>query len=58
MQFTKVEICGVDTSSLKVLKEKEKIAFKLQDMLEKGEIEPNISGRQELIENVMNRFIF
>ncbi|MBQ2789846.1 MAG: xylose isomerase, partial [Thermoguttaceae bacterium] len=27
-------------------------------MLEKGEIEPNISGRQELIENVMNRFIF
>lgn len=27
-------------------------------MLEKGEIEPNISGRQELFENVANRFIF
>ncbi|MFO0416509.1 MAG: xylose isomerase [Pseudomonadota bacterium] len=26
-------------------------------MLEKGEIEPNVSGRQELFENVLNRYI-
>ncbi len=27
-------------------------------MLEKGEADPNVSGRQELFENIVNRFIF
>jgi xylose isomerase len=26
-------------------------------MLEKGEVTPNVSGRQELFENVLNRYI-
>ncbi|MCQ2471456.1 MAG: RNA polymerase sporulation sigma factor SigG [Clostridia bacterium] len=43
MQFNKVEICGVDTSRLKVLKEKEKI-----ELLKKIR-EGNTSAREELI---------
>ena len=27
-------------------------------MLEKGEIQPNTSGRQEMLENLINRFIY
>lgn len=43
MQFNKVEICGVDTSKLKVLKEKEKI-----ELLKKAR-EGNKQAREELI---------
>lgn len=43
MQFTKVEICGVDTGRLKVLKEKEKI-----ELLKKVR-EGNMQAREELI---------
>ncbi len=43
MQFNKVEICGVDTGRLKVLKEKEKI-----ELLKKIR-EGNTSAREELI---------
>lgn len=43
MQFSKVEICGVDTSKLKVLKEKEKI-----ELLKKAR-EGNKQAREELI---------
>lgn len=43
MQFSKVEICGVDTSKLKVLKEKEKI-----ELLKKAR-EGNKKAREELI---------
>jgi xylose isomerase len=26
-------------------------------MLEKGEVTPNVSGRQEMLENVVNRYV-
>ncbi|MDO4189875.1 MAG: RNA polymerase sigma-G factor, partial [Lachnospiraceae bacterium] len=43
MQFSKVEICGVNTAKLKVLKESEKI-----ELLKKAQ-GGNITARDELI---------
>ena len=57
MQFNKVEICGVNTSSLKVLKEKEKMELlariKEGDMKARDEL---ISGNLKLVLSVIQRF--
>ncbi len=57
MQFNKVEICGVNTSNLKVLKEKEKMELlariKNGDMKARDEL---ISGNLKLVLSVIQRF--
>ncbi len=57
MQFNKVEICGVNTSNLKVLKEKEKMELlakiKQGDMKARDEL---ISGNLRLVLSVIQRF--
>ena len=58
MQFTKVEICGVDTGRLKVLKEKEKM-----ELLKKAKEGDNkaredlINGNLRLVLSVIQRFL-
>ena len=58
MQFNKVEICGVDTSRLKVLKEKEKIQL-LKKVREGdgGAREELINGNLRLVLSVIQRFM-
>ncbi|MBQ7957742.1 MAG: RNA polymerase sporulation sigma factor SigG [Clostridia bacterium] len=57
MQFNKVEICGVNTANLKVLKEKEKIELlqriKQGDKTARDEL---ISGNLRLVLSVIQRF--
>lgn len=57
MQYHKVEICGVNTSKLKVLKEKEKVALlkrvKNGDLSARDEL---ISGNLRLVLSVIQRF--
>lgn len=57
MQYTKVEICGVDTSKLKVLKEKEKIEllkkYRLGDMDAREKL---VMGNLKLVLSVIQRF--
>ena len=57
MQFNKVEICGVNTSNLKVLKEKEKMELLVRirqgDMMAREEL---ISGNLRLVLSVIQRF--
>ena len=57
MQFNKVEICGVNTANLKVLKEKEKLALltriKEGDMRAREEL---INGNLRLVLSVIQRF--
>ncbi len=58
MQFTKVEICGVDTGRLKVLKEKEKM--ELLKKAKEGDIkarEDLINGNLRLVLSVIQRFL-
>lgn len=58
MQFNKVEICGVDTSRLKVLKEKEKI--QLLKKIREGNVgarEELINGNLRLVLSVIQRFM-
>jgi RNA polymerase sporulation-specific sigma factor len=58
MQFNKVEICGVNTAKLKVLKESEKMELlyriKQGDMKARDEL---ISGNLRLVLSVIQRFI-
>lgn len=58
MQFNKVEICGVNTAKLKVLKEAEKMELlrriKTGDMKARDEL---ISGNLRLVLSVIQRFI-
>ena len=57
MQFNKVEICGVNTSSLKVLKEKEKM--ELLARIKNGDLKARdelISGNLKLVLSVIQRF--
>ena len=58
MQFNKVEICGVDTSRLTVLKEKEKIQL-LKKVREgdSGAREELINGNLRLVLSVIQRFM-
>lgn len=58
MQFNKVEICGVDTSKLKVLKEKEKI--QLLKKAREGDMQARenlINGNLRLVLSVIQRFM-
>lgn len=58
MQFTKVEICGVDTGRLKVLKEKEKM--ELLKKAKEGDTkarEDLINGNLRLVLSVIQRFL-
>ncbi|MBQ8783105.1 MAG: RNA polymerase sporulation sigma factor SigG [Clostridia bacterium] len=58
MQFTKVEICGVDTGRLKVLKEKEKM--ELLKRAKEGDTkarEDLINGNLRLVLSVIQRFL-
>ncbi len=58
MQFTKVEICGVDTGKLKVLKEKEKM--ELLKKAKEGDTkarEDLINGNLRLVLSVIQRFL-
>ncbi len=58
MQFTKVEICGVDTSKIKVLKEKEKM--ELLKRTKEGDTkarEELINGNLRLVLSVIQRFL-
>ncbi len=58
MQFTKVEICGVDTSKIKVLKEKEKM--ELLKRAKEGDTkarEELINGNLRLVLSVIQRFL-
>lgn len=57
MQFNKVEICGVNTSNLKVLKEKEKM--ELLARIKEGDSKARdelISGNLKLVLSVIQRF--
>ena len=57
MQYNKVEICGVNTSKLKVLKEAEKI--KLLERIKNGDMSARdelISGNLRLVLSVIQRF--
>ena len=58
MQFNKVEICGVNTAKLKVLKESEKMELlhriKQGDMKARDEL---ISGNLRLVLSVIQRFV-
>lgn len=58
MQYNKVEICGVDTSSLVVLKEKEKI--RLLRLAREGDMkarEDLINGNLRLVLSIIQRFL-
>lgn len=58
MQFTKVEICGVDTGRLKVLKEKEKMELlKKAKEGDKKAREDLINGNLRLVLSVIQRFL-
>lgn len=57
MQYSRVEICGVNTASLKVLKEKEKIALlKRIKQGEKSARDELIKGNLRLVLSVVQRF--
>lgn len=57
MQFNKVEICGIDTSSLKVLSEKEKREYLIKTKNgDKAAREKLISGNLRLVLSVIQRF--
>lgn len=57
MQYNKVEICGVNTSKLKVLKEKEKIELlKAMHAGDKTAREKLINGNLRLVLSVIQRF--
>ena len=57
MKYNKVEICGINTSNLKVLKEKEKIdLLKRIKSGEKGAREKLINGNLRLVLSVIQRF--
>lgn len=57
MKYNKVEICGINTSNLKVLKEKEKIELLKQIKKgEKGAREELINGNLRLVLSVIQRF--
>ena len=57
MQYNKVEICGVNTSKLKVLNEKEKIALlKKAQAGDKQAREELINGNLRLVLSVIQRF--
>ena len=57
MYFNKVEICGIDTSSLKVLTEKEKVALinkaKEGDTIARDKL---VTGNLRLVLSVIQRF--
>ena len=58
MQYNKVEICGVDTGKLKILKEKEKI--ELLKKVRQGDMharEELINGNLRLVLSVIQRFL-
>ena len=58
MQFSRVEICGVDTSKIKVLKESEKIEL-LKEIKENGDKRARqklIEGNLRLVLSVVQRF--
>lgn len=57
MQYSKVEICGVNTAKLKVLKEREKIEL-LKAMHERDETarEKMVNGNLRLVLSVIQRF--
>lgn len=58
MQFSKVEICGVDTGRIKVLKEKEKI--ELLKKIRAGDMQARedlINGNLRLVLSVIQRFM-
>ena len=58
MQYTRVEICGVNTSKLKVLKEAEKIALlkKIRETDDKKARQQLIEGNLRLVLSVVQRF--
>ena len=58
MQFNKVEICGVNTTKLKVLKESEKMAL-LKEMHEGNTAarEKLVNGNLKLVLSVVQRFL-
>lgn len=57
MQYNKVEICGVNTSKLPVLKEKEKMRLlKLVKQGDKSARDELISGNLRLVLSVIQRF--
>lgn len=57
MQYSKVEICGVDTSKLTVLKEKEKIELlKAMHNGDKTARDKLINGNLRLVLSVIQRF--
>ena len=57
MQYNKVEICGVNTSKLKVLNEKEKIELlKKAQAGDKQAREELINGNLRLVLSVIQRF--
>lgn len=58
MQYCKVEICGVNTSKLKVLREKEKIELlKLSRQGDKKARDELINGNLRLVLSVIQRFV-
>lgn len=59
MQYGKVEICGVNTSKLKVLKEDEKVALlkKYRDTGDENAREQLICGNLRLVLSVIQRFV-
>ena len=58
MQFSRVEICGVDTSKIKVLKEAEKIELlkKIKENGDKTARQKLIEGNLRLVLSVVQRF--
>ena len=58
MQFSRVEICGVDTSKIKVLKEAEKIELlkKIRENDDKRARQKLIEGNLRLVLSVVQRF--
>ncbi len=58
MQYTRVEICGVNTAKLKVLKEAEKIALlkKIKESDDKKARQQLIEGNLRLVLSVVQRF--
>lgn len=58
MQYTRVEICGVNTAKLKVLKEAEKIALlkKIRETDDKKARQQLIEGNLRLVLSVVQRF--
>ena len=58
MQFSRVEICGVDTSKIKVLKESEKIELlkKIKENGDKRARQKLIEGNLRLVLSVVQRF--